>query len=129
MTNSEENIKLLQNELLKIKPKIINFFKLIKNENKNTIPANLEKNIKLIFLLEKLFKHYPNKFDNYYDNYAKRFFSYSNFISSFERIEKEIENIYLGLPFLNIPRFENIINDLSRIINNIIDLTKFLKMK
>lgn len=127
MTESEKNIELMQNQLSIIKDRIIDSLKLIEKKEKNYNFEKLKNDIKLIVLLENLFKHYPNVFGKYYSNIDDRVYSFSIYVDILEDINNKIENLYTGLPFFNIPRFENIINNLNSIINNIIELTEIPK--
>lgn len=123
MTDSEKNIELIRERLLIIKLEVVNFVKIMKNEKKD-INANFEREIKTILLLEKLFTYYPDKFDRFrLINNPGIYNSFKNFVKDFENIKNEINNLYDLLPFINIPRFENILAELKEIINRVINYT------
>lgn len=127
MTQSQRNIKLIENKLLTIKLDIINFIKIIENKKENK-KVDFEEGIKNIILLEKIFEYYPSKFDTYPDeNYSNILKSFEIFVNDFQNIKIEINNIYDQLPFVNIAKFNNIILQLISLINKIIEYTSIPK--
>lgn len=113
-TRTRINIELIQDKLLLIKLEIINLIKIADYEEIN-ININVERLIRLIILLEDIFKYYQDKLDTNNTNHSLNYF-----VRKLGNIEIKIKALYDHLPITDIKKFGDILHEFEEMIHNIV---------